>query len=142
MFLPIGKSHRFFKTALGLSIVHSKVSVTLYLCEEYKISKSEGDGESKKTGECIGKKEIDEGKSTDIGLEPLISLILWERYTEDSILIILTFSTNLDTRKLNIKYKNHNNTPFQVTPELKRLKLSHTLIVFDIFKFNMHYFNF
>lgn len=123
VFLPIGKSHRFFKTALGLSIVHSKVSITLYLYEEYKISKSEGDGESKKTGECIGKKEIDEGKSTDIGLEPLISLNLWERYTEDSILNILTFSTNLDTRKLNIKYKNHNNTPFSSNTRTQALEI-------------------
>ena len=112
VFLPIGKSHRFFKTALGLSIVHSKVSITLYLCEEYQISKSEGERKSEKTGECIGKKEIDEGKSADIGLEPLISFNLWERYTEDSIVKILTLVNNLQTKTYNIKYKNHNNTTF------------------------------
>ena len=102
IFLPIGKHHRFFKTAFGWSLVYNDISVRLYLCSEYRISGSKGD--------CVGKKEIDTATAKGTAVEPVFYFNLWERYSENSIWKFIQFSSNISGGRGNLKYKNRKNT--------------------------------
>ena len=144
MFLPIGKHHRFFKIGLGLSLLHSKISVKLYLCEEYYVedhSSVQGPsiklGEATHPGTCKGKKEIDSGEITETAIEPVTFIVLWERVSENSIWQFIKFSGNIVERNLGgnlvesdllrrkskIEYKNHNNTTFNTRPMTRHREL-------------------
>ena len=114
IFLPIGKHHRFFKTAFGLSLVYSEILVRFYLCEEYRISGSEGD--------CIGKKEIDSATATGTDVDPVFFFNLWERYSENSIWQFARASFNISGRPSNLKYKNHKNTTFAEQPHTEHIE--------------------
>jgi len=102
IFLPIGKHHRFFKTAFGHSLVYNDISVRFYLCSEYRISGSKGD--------CVGKKEIDTATAKRTAVEPVFYFNLWERYSENSIWKFIQFSSNISGGRGNLKYKNRKNT--------------------------------
>ena len=114
IFLPIGKHHRFFKTAFGLSLVYSEILVRFYLCEEYRISGSESD--------CIGKKEIDSATATGTYVDPVFFFNLWERYSENSIWQFARASFNISGRPSNLKYKNHENTTFSEQPHTEHIE--------------------
>ena len=114
IFLPIGKHHRFFKTAFGLSLVYSEILVRFYLCEEYRISGSESD--------CIGKKEIDSATATGTDVDPVFFFNLWERYSENSIWQFARASFNISGRPSNLKYKNHENTTFAEQPHTEHIE--------------------
>ena len=102
IFLPIGKHHRFFKTAFGHSLVYNDISVRLYLCSEYRISGSKGD--------CVGKKEIDTATAKGTAVEFVFYFNLWERYSENSIWKFIQFNSNISGGRGNLKYKNRKNT--------------------------------
>ena len=102
IFLPIGKHHRFFKTAFGHSLVYNDISVRFYLCSEYRISGSKGD--------CVGKKEIDTATAKRTAVEFVFYFNLWERYSENSIWKFIQFSSNISGGRGNLKYKNRKNT--------------------------------
>ena len=101
--------------AIGAALTYSDISVRPLLCEQYRISVSEG----KEYGDCVGKKEIDSATASGTAVQNVFYFNLWERYSENSIWKFIVFNPSASIEgkeKSNLKYKNHNNTTFTEIP--------------------------
>ena len=114
IFIPIGKTNRILKSALGFSIVYSETSIELNLCEEYRISYND---EGNEYGECVGKKNIDSSYNSGFHFTPVMHITIWERYSKSSIWVFGGMNQNLTGFVgENLNFKKHSNSIISSDP--------------------------
>ena len=112
VFIPLGKYQRFLKIGIGPAIYYTDLSIKLNLCSKYKITVSE-DGHPNHGGECVGKTEIDSASIRKWGFSYNFHATFWERFSQDSIWKIVSWSNTYVTNDL--KLKNHNDLKYRIT---------------------------
>ena len=106
VFIPLGKNHRLLKIGIGPTIYYMNMSIKLNLCSQYKITPNLDD-DHKNSGECVGKTEIDSSSINKFGITFNLHATLWERFTEDSIWKVVSWTTSTADNN-DLKLKKHN----------------------------------
>ena len=82
------------------------ISIKLNLCSQYKITPNLDD-DHKNSGECVGKTEIDSSSINKFGITFNLYATLLERFTEDSIWKVVSWTTSTADNN-DLKLKKHN----------------------------------